>query len=82
MRATWSGSQRCWSTVASRLLEVDVDQARVIRPAGGDHHVVDQRRQLVEEPLETVEIRRVEGGTAQRVELERRVLEALRIPTG
>ena len=38
--------------VAARLLELDVGQARVVRPAGCDHYVVDRCRHLVEEPLE------------------------------
>lgn len=38
--------------VAARLLEVDVGQARVVRPAGCDRYVVDRCRHLVEEPLE------------------------------
>jgi hypothetical protein len=44
--------------------------------------VVDRRRQLIEEPLEATEVSRVEGGTAQCVELKRRLLEALRVAAG
>jgi hypothetical protein len=42
--------------VAACLLEVDVCQARVVRPAGRDHYMVDRCRQLVEEPLEAIEV--------------------------
>src|SRR5262249_17823112 len=65
---------------AARLLEVDVCKWRVVRGAGGNHHVIDGCRQLVEEPREAIEVRRVEGRTAHGSELARRVLEALRVP--
>jgi hypothetical protein len=54
--------------VAPRLREVDLGQARVVGPAGGDQHVVDRRRQLGEEPLQALEVRRVEGRAVPRVE--------------
>ena len=62
--------------VAPRLLEVDVSQERVVRPAGCDEYVVDRCRQLVEEPLKVIEVRRVESGTAPSAEFERRVRPA------
>ena len=81
-RATWSGSQRCSSTFAARPCEVDVGQPRVVGAAGGDHDVVDRRRQLVEEPLEALEVGGVERRTAQRAELACGVLEAFRVAAG
>src|SRR6516225_4431069 len=38
--------------------------------------------QLVEEPIEAIEVRRVKGGTAQCADLERCLLEALHVATG
>jgi len=64
---------------ATRLREVHVGQARVVRAAGCEHYVVDRFRQILEETLEVSRIGRVEGRAAQRAELERGVLEALGI---
>ena len=55
--------------VTARLVEVHARERRVVGTAGGDQHVVDRRRQLVEEPVEPVEVGGVEGRTAQRAEL-------------
>jgi hypothetical protein len=66
----------------ARLLEVHVREAAVVRTASCDHHVVDRFRQLTEEPLERSRIGGVEGRGAQRVELERGVLQARGVPAG
>src|SRR5262249_45656234 len=68
--------------VPARLFDVELSQRRVVGTRARDQYVVDRRGQLVEKPLEAIEVRRVEGGTAQSVELERRVLEALRVAAG
>ena len=63
-RATCSGSQRCASTLASRFVEVEVREWRVVGTAAREQQVVDRRRQLVEEPTEPVEVEGVEGRDA------------------
>ena len=40
------------SSARRACVEVHLGQRRVVRAAGGDHHVVDRRRQVLEEPLE------------------------------
>jgi hypothetical protein len=67
---------------ATRLLEVHVEQAPVVRPASCHHHVVDRSRQVTEEPLEEGRIRGVESRGAQRVKLARGALEGLGTPAG
>jgi hypothetical protein len=54
---------------AARLVDVDLGQGRVVRPAGRDHDVIDRRRQALEELREAVGLGGVEGGGAHRVEL-------------
>src|SRR5207249_1152048 len=76
------GQQEVLVEGATRLSEVHVDEASVVRPAGGDHHVVDRGRQVPEEALEGSRICGVKGCGAQRVELARGALEAFRIPAG
>ena len=68
--------------VAARLREVDVGQPRVVGAAATDHDVVDRRRQLVEEPIEALEVGSVERRTAQRAELACGMLEAFRVAAG
>jgi hypothetical protein len=70
------------SAVAARLCKVDVGEPRVVRATGGDQDVVDRGRQLVEEPLEALEVGGVERRTAQRTEFVRGVLDAFRIAAG
>src|SRR4051812_26669955 len=62
--------------------EVDVGQARVVGAAGGDHHVVDRGRKVLEKPREAIRIGGVEGGAAQGAELARGVLQAPGIAAG
>src|SRR5213592_81708 len=62
---------------AARLREVRLGQRRVVGTAAGEHHVVDGRRQVLEEPLQAIDVGRVEGGGALRAELAGGVLEAL-----
>src|SRR5262245_33489842 len=64
------------------LLELDLPQGPVMRPGAGDHHVVDQGRQVSEESFQGSRIIGVEGGSAQRADLARGALEALAIPGG
>ncbi len=78
LRATWSASNEVRVDVAAHLREVHVEEAPVVRPASGHHHVVDRGRQVTKEPLEGSGIRGVEGRGAQRVELVRGALEAAR----
>src|SRR5262249_14355079 len=66
----------------ARLLELDLPQGPVMRPGAGDHHVVDQGRQVSEESFQRSRIIGVEGGGAQRADLARGALEALAIPGG
>jgi len=67
---------------AARLLDVDVGQQRVVRPAGGDHHMVDRGGQFLEETIESVLIGGVEGHTAQRADFGRGPIEAVGIAAG
>ena len=67
---------------AARLLEVQVEEAPVGRPAGRQHHVVDRGRQVTEELLEGSRIGSIEGRSAQSVELDRGASEGLGIPAG
>lgn len=64
------------------LLEVQVEKAPVVRPAGCHHHVVDRGRQVTEEPFDGSGIRGVEGRGAQRFELVCGALKAFGIPAG
>jgi hypothetical protein len=50
---------------ATRLREVQVDEAPVVRSASCDHHVVDRGRQVPEEALEGRRICGVKGHGAQ-----------------
>ena len=50
--------------------------------AGGDHHVVDRGREILEERLQGGRIVGVEGGGARRVELARCLLEAFGVTAG
>ena len=60
--------------VAACRVEVELRERRVVRTGTGDEHVVDRRRQLVEERSEPFEVRGVEGRDA-RADLGRGVLE-------
>src|SRR4029453_10784907 len=66
----------------ARLRDVHVDEASIVRPASGDHRVVDRGRQVSEEPLEGTRIRGVEGRRAQRAELARGGVPGMGIPAG
>jgi hypothetical protein len=68
--------------IAVRLLAVEVGQGRVVGAGAGDQHVVDRRGQLVEEPLEPVEVGGIEGHGALRAEFGRGPLEALETAAG
>ena len=61
---------------ALRRFDVELGQRRVVRPAGGDHDVVDGRRQRVEERRQRVGIRGVEGRRARARRSRPRRLEA------
>jgi hypothetical protein len=50
--------------VAAGFFHIELLQRRIVRPGACDQHVIDGRRQLVEEPFQPVEIRCVEGGYA------------------
>jgi hypothetical protein len=50
--------------IATRLVDIELDERHVVRAGTGDQHVVDRSPQLVEEPGEPVEVRRVECGDA------------------
>ena len=63
-------------------VEVDVGQPRVVRAAGGDHDVVDRRRQLVEEALEALEVGGVKRRAAERAELACGVRQTFRVAAG
>jgi hypothetical protein len=80
-RATWSGSQKTSSTLRPACGK-SMSASRVVRAAGGDHDVVDRRRQIVEEPLEALEVGGVACRTAQRAELACGMLEAFRVAAG
>ena len=67
---------------AARLLEVQIDEAPVVRPASRYHHVVDRGWQVAEEPIEGGRIRGIEGRSAQRIELARGAFKAHGIPPG
>ena len=67
---------------AARLAQVHVDEARVVRPAGRDHDVVDRAGRPWKNRSSGSRIRGVEGGGAQRLEFARGALEALGIPAG
>ncbi len=54
-------------------VDVEVGERYVAGTRSGDQHVVNGRQQLVEEPPEPLEVRRVEGGDAA-VNLETREL--------
>lgn len=64
-------------TAACRF-DVELCERRTVGTRARDQHVVDRRRQLVEEPLEPVEVRRVEGRDAGS-ELETGSVEAVRV---
>ena len=68
--------------LALRLREVELAQRGVVRAAGGDHHVVDRRREFREELREAVRIGGVEGRATDRAELARGAVEALLRPAG
>jgi hypothetical protein len=68
--------------VAARLFDVEFRQRRVVGTGASDQHVVDGRRQLVEEPPEPFEVGGIEGRGAQRADFARGALEALRISAG
>jgi hypothetical protein len=67
---------------AACLLEVQIDETPVVRPASRYHHVVDRGWQVAEEPLEGGRIRGIEGRGAQRIELARGAFKAFGIPPG
>jgi hypothetical protein len=67
---------------AARLLEVQIDETPVVRPASRYHHVVDHGRQVAEEPLEGCRISGIEGRGAQRIELARGAFKAPGISPG
>jgi hypothetical protein len=64
--------------VAASLLDVELRKRRVVGTGARDQHVVNRRVQLVEEPLEPVEVGGVEGGDAG-PELEADALQAVRV---
>src|SRR5262249_46189406 len=59
-----------------------LERGRIVRSAGGDHHVVDRCSETVKERLQGGWIVGIEGCGALRVDLERRLLEALGIAPG
>ena len=67
---------------AARLCEVDVGQPRVVRAAGSGQDVVDRRWQLVEEPIEALEVGGVKRRNAQRAKFACGALEAFRVAGG
>jgi hypothetical protein len=66
----------------AQLLQVHVEEAPVVRPAGCHHQVVYRCRQFSEESLQGSRIVGVEGRYAQRVKLAGGALQALGIPAG
>src|SRR5262245_2599675 len=63
----------------ARPREVQVGQAGVVVAAGGHQHMVDRTRQVGEEPFKPLGIGGVEGGSAARVDIGGRLLEAVGI---
>ena len=68
--------------MSRRRFDVEFRQRRVVGTGASDQHVVDGRRQLVEEPPEPFEVGGIEGRGAQRADFARGALEALRISAG
>jgi hypothetical protein len=68
--------------LAARSPEVEIGQASVVRASSGDHHVVDRRRQVSEEPREVVRVGGVEGRAAQGAERLGGMLQAFGIAAG
>ena len=68
--------------VAPGLVEVEVGQGRVVRAARRDHHVVDRRGQVGEEPCEALGVGGVEGGEAPGARLLRGALQPPLVAAG
>src|SRR4030095_538103 len=49
---------------ATRLVDVEHGERHIMGTGTGDQHVIDRRRQRVEEPPEPVKVGRVESGNA------------------
>jgi hypothetical protein len=64
-----------------RMSEVKVDDAPVVRTAGGHHDVINWGRKVAEELLDSRGIRGIEGG-GHRIDLARGALQGLGIATG
>ncbi len=67
---------------APRLLRRHLERRPVVGSAGGDHHVVDRRWEILEERLQGAGIVGVEGRGALGADVERGLLEALGITAG
>jgi len=65
---------------AARLLEVQIDEAPVMRLARCHHDVVDRAWQVAEKSLEGSRVRGIKGRGAQRIEFARGAMKALGIP--
>ena len=71
--------------VAQRLAHlgcVHLEQGPVGRAAGGDHHVVDRCRQILEEPLQRCRVGGVEGRRALCADLRCRLPEPVGVAAG
>jgi hypothetical protein len=68
--------------VTAGLGHFEIRERRVVRAGAGDEHVVDRRRQRVEEGPEPLEVGRVEGGAAPRAELARDLLQPVGVAGG
>ena len=66
----------------AHLIGVHLQQGPVVRAAGGDQHVVDRARQLVEESLQRRRVVRVEGGGAAGRRRRARPVEPIGIAAG
>jgi hypothetical protein len=64
--------------IAACRFDIEVRERRVVRSGTRNQHVVDRCRHLVEEPLEPVEVRGVEGGDAG-PELEAGPVDTVRV---
>src|SRR5262252_6520106 len=65
--------------VEARLFEIECRQCCVVRTGASYEYVVHRRRQVIEESVEQLEVGRIEGGSALRLDLGRSALETLAI---
>src|SRR6516225_9401813 len=68
--------------ITACLIEIELRQRRVVGTGACYQHVVHRRWQVVEEPLEELEVSGVKGRSAQGIDFTRGTLKVVRIATG